>query len=756
VEPAGCGTRRTVVRVAFAAVAVLALVLTSATPAAPASSGGDGLEGRVEVGFDGLVVRGLPTPVLVTLSADRLVSGEVGVRLGDFAPTEFLDFEIAGGAEEEHWLLLSTPSSQMGGLRASAQVDGERVALASSPFEADPDALLLGVLSGLGSGGGGGDGVDTRFGLQEIHRVVLAPGLLDLGASALAALDAIAVTPDDIAALPDAHVDAIVGWLSLGGTLYVDADPGPLSNWPDELQPSASVVRAGSGSVVATGGGLAAGRWSELISPAPHRSAVEDGIVAQTLPMHDASSDLLSVDLGRDLPQLRGLLVIFGIYVVLVGPVAYLLLRRRVMARWVVIPALAVLATGAIYVGADGPGADASASIVSVIETGPGPAMATTKVAMATDAGGESISAPPGWAAATDDGMGMGMVMGPGFEIGQRRGVADTEIDVPAAAGGVGILGAQGPVDFDGGLEIEAVAVDDGVVRGTVTNTTGVELSEVGVFAGRSSGSNVGTLAAGESVAFELTDTNQFTFGADPFTDVWPNGVALGRAMSVDQGDVGFGGGMECDAQTGECVQFGPAVMNCVGPGCGTGLPGIAHVPSALRPRGVNALANGLITAVGWTSELDAPVGVGANVQIVDIRTAVVSRAAVQVPGESMVDSAPLRTLVSAEQGPDGLLEMVYRFQLPDQIGGRPPDPARLRMDPPPVFRRIEVLTPSGPHVVRDEETGVGIVDGDPRARPEAVVPPEALVDGQVFVRVKMEVVAPGPGREMVVYEADA
>jgi len=45
-------------------------------------------------------------------------------------------------------------------------------------------------------------------------------------------------------------------------------------------------------------------------------------------------------------------------------------------------------------------------------------------------------------------------------------------------------------------------------------------------------------------------------------------------------------------------------------------------------------------------------------------------------------------------------------------------------------------------------------LDGPPEGNEEIVVPPEAIVDGQVFYRVWLRPVAPGPGRDMIIFEA--
>ena len=756
VEPAGRARRRRSVRVLTALLAVVGLAVLPVQAADSATT--DGIEGNVVVGYDGHIVPGRPVPVRITLNADRLVQGTVGVKLDSFGIAEYLDVDMVGGTSEEHWMLLEAPETQMGRPSASVRVAGDEVDLAVELGTFDADVLLLGTLEGLTASAPDED-AETLFGVQEIHAIPLEPGLLDLGPGALAALDAVAATPEDIERLPDAHVDALLGWLALGGTLYVDAPPGELAGWPEALQPLSNSVRSGAANVIATDGALGEGRWSEVVLPAPNRSVVEDEIAAASLPIHDVSSELFSADLGRDLPPLRNLLLVLAVYTLLVGPLAYLALRRKVMWRWLAIPALAGLATGAIYVGAEGPGAESTVNISSVIETGGGPAAASTWIVMATDTGGRSITAPAGWNARVDNTMGMPM------EVSQVRSLDSTVIEVPALAGGVGMLSAEGPVAFDGELEIEAQAVEAGTVRGTVRNTTDLVLEEVGVVAGRNSGVNLGTLEPGASAEFEITGTDQFEFGVDPMSSVWPDGVVL-RAEAEREAERQFesvadpmmGGGVEviCDPN-GDCQEMPmPMVGNCIGMGCPSTSGGFATVASTLRDRGINVMAGGVITAIGWTSEAVPTVDFGSRVEVSSARTAVVSRAVADGVGDALLDAALVRQVVEVDDNGAGLLSMVYRFDLPADVAGRPVDPSRLRLDHPMHYRRVEILTPDGGHVVRDMDTGEGVDPTDPLRRTEVVVPPEAFVNGHVFVRVAQPIERPPPGRQIVVYEADA
>ena len=775
VEPDRCRRRLTGMRRLLVLVAAV-----SAMMADPAYAQQDRLPLDVEIsaGFDGLFVPGRPVPIRVDLSSTSLSTGQLSLSTPT-GPVEVIDFEVAGGGTEEHWALLDAPLQDNTSIEAAVDVDGRRSGAGSTAVRWDRGALLIGVLEGSRLAAEPPGDVRTRILDQELTFATLPPGLLDLGPLALGALDAVAITEEDLDALPRDHVDAVVGWLSAGGTLYVDAAAGPVAALPEAMHPTEAFSRAGAGRVVATDGALAAGRWADMVVPAPNRSIHEDGDVRSNLPQPDLASEVFSVDLGRDLPPLSRLLMVVGIYALLVGPGAHLVLRRRPMARWAAIPVLAVVATGAVYVSGDGGAEGTTVDVIDVIETGPTP-LATSRLVVATEEGDRSVLTPPGWVAEQEEmfgfGFGFGFGSGPEQRARQHRTVDGVEISVPAPAGGVAVVVANGPVALDGALQVEAASTGDGIVVGTVTNTTDVALESVAVFVGRSAGSDVGSLGPGEATSFEVEGADQFRFGADLFRDRWPSnggvpGGGMAMPMPMPAPPPGFGQivSEECDSN-GSCTQC-DADGNCVGMGVqmapemtcdeigncfpsggcpdGAGCGGPARpgtLTAALWDRGSNALPGSVVTAVGWTTDLPPVVDLGDGVDVVGTRTALVGRTVPTAGASDLLDSASVRSLVGAGRTEDGLVELIERFDLPPSVDGRAVDLPRLRFDLPALFARAAILTPSGEHVIRE---------GDQSAadRLQAAVPPEAVVNGHVFIRVALPFAPPPPGRELVLYE---
>lgn len=747
------------------------LVLLCATFALmplPAGAQQDALPVDVELsaGFQGLFVPGRPVPVRAELSSESLAAGQLSLST-QMGPIEVIDFEVAGGGTEEHWALLDAPMQDDTPITATVDVDGRGSGNESAGVRWDRDSLLVGVLDGSPFAIEPPRDVRTRILDQELTFAPLPPGLLDLGPLALSALDAVAVSEQDLDGLPDDHVDAILGWLSAGGTLYVDAAPGPVTSLPEGMHPTGGFARAGAGRVVATDGALAAGRWADVVVPAPNRSIHEDGDVRSNLPHPDLASEVFTLDLGRDLPPLSRLLVVIGIYALLVGPGVHLVLRGRPMARWAAIPVLAVLATGAVYVSGDGGTEGTTVDVIDVIETGPAP-VATSRLVVATEDGDRSVLAPNGWTAEQDELFGFGMEQ----RVRQQRRPEGVEMSVPAAAGGVAVLRAGGPVALDGALEVVATATGDGIVEGTVANTTGATLEAVAVFVGRAASTDVGSLGPGQRVEFQVEGADQFRFGADLFREQWPFNAAFpggGMPVPVPPPDFGPIVSEECDSN-GNCTQcdangncFGVAGMmapevtcdefgNCFpSGGCPEGVdcdgPGRpSTLTAALWDRGSNAMAGSLVTAVGWTSDLPPVVDLGGGVNVVGVRTALVGRAVPSVRSGDLLDSASVRSLVDAGKTDDGLVEMVDRFDLPPSVDGRPVDVSRLRFDLPAMFARAAILTPSGAHVIREGNEAAA-------ERLQAAVPADAVVNGHVYIRLGLPFVPPPPGRELVLYE---
>ena len=126
--------------------------------------------------------------------------------------------------------------------------------------------------------------------------------------------------------------------------------------------------------------------WSVLISPG---AAYPDGMPPDASPRQMRSNSFygaLSNIPSLDLPSIKWLSILLGLYILLVGPVNYLILRRsgRMHLAWVTIPAItAVFTGGAFGVGYSMRGSDLILNKIALVEMQKeGPALVTSYVGL--------------------------------------------------------------------------------------------------------------------------------------------------------------------------------------------------------------------------------------------------------------------------------------------------------------------------------------------------------------------------------------
>jgi hypothetical protein len=126
--------------------------------------------------------------------------------------------------------------------------------------------------------------------------------------------------------------------------------------------------------------------WSGLLSPG---AAYPDGMPPDASPRQMRSNTFygaLSNIPSLDLPSIQWLSILLGLYILLVGPVNYFILRRsrRMHLAWVTIPAItAVFTAGAFAIGYGMRGSDLILNKVSLVEVqNEGPALVTSYVGL--------------------------------------------------------------------------------------------------------------------------------------------------------------------------------------------------------------------------------------------------------------------------------------------------------------------------------------------------------------------------------------
>lgn len=680
-----------------------------ALAAAPPADAQDADGVRVEAvgGFDGRYLSGRRVPITVSIQADRLVRGTVEVSFTDVEGTWSTPVEVPGGGEKDVVVVVPTPATfAVRDARVRLVGAGDPVAI-----EVELDALegdqLVGLLPGVQPADLPpslelpGELGTARFVALEAELLAL-PGAID-------PLGTVVAGVEEVDRLDDAARSQLLDWVDRGGRLVVDGAAGsPVVGLPDAWVPDeGGRVPAGLGEVRQSGGRAAAGDWAAVVEPTPTASLAElfniGGISSTQV---ESIGDSIARDAGLDALDLPWLLGFLAAYVVLAGPIGYLVIRRRRPGLgWVVVPALAVGFTGlAFVIGADLRSGNRAAH-GTVLETGPAGNRATTVVGTVSRAGADGVARfPEGWSAAGVDTsfFGFGSTGGAG-ELAVTTSGGRSEGTVPLDAGGFGVLRGTGPDARDlGGLVVEARSEGDAVV-GTVRNELPFAVEEVGVLLGRAT-EQLGTIGAGDEADFEITG-DEFRLG-DPFSppeaQLWP-------------GQAGFGGVPQLD-----------------------GVVNLAVLNEANFSLGPNSRPRGIVTAIGWTRELAAPVEVVGEPAPAG-RSAIIGRGPVAGEAGSLAIGAAHRELL---RGPEGVevddLDIrsstegaVWRFALPVGTGDVP-----LAIEIPAYVVRLEAWDGTAWQLVDDAsddfDPNRGIDLTDTRVAP---LPPSARIDGVVLVR---------------------
>lgn len=587
--------------------------MTVVPVARPAAHAAAATEITVAGGYGGFYVPDRSVPVSVAITAERLLRGvlEVTVR-PQGGPAQAVSrvrvpVEVAGGTKKS-FLVISPPAASFGAPAAvvSARLlDGRDDVVAAAEHQSLQPAggdELVGLLPGTLDQADPPAAAPLAVDAGVARFVKLGRAELSQAPASLEALGTIAAAPDDLSSLAPPVRQALLRWLGDGGNLLVDAAPGSsVEGLPPPWQPGPQGHGpAGMGRVRLTAGAMAGGRWDRLVEPTTAGSRSGDGgRFAGFAGAPSSIGDALAADAGVRVPAIGGLLAFLLVYIVVVGPVTAIVLRRRRRSElaWVVIPAIAVAFTAASYIGAGELRKGTKLAHGTALELDALGAKATTFVGIAARGRQTSeVSFPGAWAASANPSTLLSRFSGPppatSVEV-TRRGPA-ARLDL--GAGQFGVASGVGSPPLNGGLEVTATSSDDGRAEGTVRNRMPYALQEAGVFVG-SAGVVVGRLEPGEERAWSLAAG---VGGEGPFQPA------------------------ELQIWSGSAGRFGPAADDSV-----VNFPlwqATAGQGFALRPTGV-------ALAVGWTREHRPDVMVDGERRRPVGRTAVIARTPVQPTG---------------------------------------------------------------------------------------------------------------------------
>jgi hypothetical protein len=665
-----------------------------------------------EAGVRNTIRSGAAMPVRISVDATERIDGTLSVSILD-SPTPTVvevPFDAAADTTTDLWVLV--PSSPWGGGSVRVELrDGDRQLARRVINLNNDDGETVGVLPDLVERTGGLP-PSSALSVPELGTARIGPidgDLLRLGAAGLGGLGGIAATPADLTSLDDGALTALLTWLERGGVLYVDTDAAGLAQLaaiPEAWRAGdAGYALAGMGEVRLTGGDLAEGRWDEHLVP------TAGSVMFGSSPLQGSwwgapttSTALLVDESGLDLPSLGGIVPVLLVYVVAVGPLLFVVLKRmrRLTMAWVAVPALAAFTAGVIVVGGSALRREADPAHVTVALTGETGTMWRTSVLSPASGTRSGVQAPEGWVAAADLQGWNGTSRRTVFDLGDRtvtRSVGPRQVDVVQLVGAT----AGAPGGGAGPLVVEAASPADGVVTGTVRNDGALAVHDVAVLSG-SAEMLVGDLAPGATAEFELADVDRRRLPTSPFQSVW------------------------ADPTLGEMVQFGGPAFIQPPPGTDTPEVRMALLQMAVGDAPNDFTALGTVLAAGFAIDT-GPVPLTNGDVVTTGRTLVMARTAIAPVGGVPTDVTTMRRDV--RNGSVALLEATPNGNTQSLVSRFVIDPATASN-----VDRWQLMFPS---LVRE----AAIWDGDDWLRVEPsdgplIVPDDAVIDGSVLVRADL------------------
>jgi hypothetical protein len=622
----------------------LLLVLLVLGPAVPPAAAATSLQ--VTGAYDGSYVPGRPMAVRVQVTADRLVRGRLEVSTADGTPVG-LPVEVPGGSSKEFlvvlpaWLSFNFDGAV--GVQARLRDGSTDLATGDAVLQTSTGQELVGLLPGALGGRPLPGAAPLAVDAGTAHFAAIGPAELAQAPESLGPVSTIAAAADELVRLPAATRSALLAWVEQGGHLLVDAERGQsVEGVPTPWQPGQDGRSpAGRGEIRLTAGAIAAGQWPGLVEPTgwavtgDPAARFGNGFVGQSL----------ANEAGLRVPRLGWLVAFLVLYVLVAGPVVFLVVRRRGHPElaWVAVPLVAVVFTAGSYVGGRGLRDTTRQVDTSIVTTGVNGATAATWTGVFS-AGGQTsrIRFGPGWS--------------PGGEsdISSSNSLSAVTItsdgsegSLPLDAGQFGIVPAAGPVVATGALEVTAVATVAGQASGKVKNGSEWALDEVAVFVG-TDGTLVGRLEPGEEREWKL----------------------FGTQADFLRGDMG----VDIDVWGG---------FNSFSPGSDS-ITDMSLWQTAGALGGQEFRGPGEVVAAGWTRSFAPPVEVDGHGAGPGGRSLVLGRNRVDVPADSGALDIRREVVRSPDFRGGNNTPFVVRFVTSDaDRGGRAPDLSRLIMQAP-------------------------------------------------------------------------
>jgi len=523
-------------------------------------------------------------PVRVTVQSRRAVDATLEIRSRNTNLTWQLPLALAANTEVEQMLAVPVTFNQLGRLDATLFSGGDELAEARLENRAAHENAV-GVL-GLEAG-------DAEVAMKPDIGMASLIELNDL--RLLSALDSLVVSEAGVRALTPEEQTELVSWVWSGHQLLVAGEAGVLAEFlPVDSPSDRSVVLMGAGVIR-----YVDRDWQDSVSPGI--SAASGMNFDNGGPIQTSNRELLN-DGGFRVAGVGVMAIVLLVYLLVAGPLAFVVLsttNRQTMA-WLVLPAIAALFTGGIFIGGRALNGGRSDAYASVVEVNP-IAGTRTETILISRAGKRAVELPETYSIIGTPVSNPWEFRGAGGPINVRpsRTTTEIEFEIDRGSGGTAIVSGIDPQMADQ-LLVEGLNLDGSVLTGSVRNRSGKTLQNMMVFVGERSVA-VDQVADGESSEFSLDlSSRPDRFGSEL------------RAWNVELEPNFFGGNPD---ETQAMID---------GPTNGT---------SWLRWRtskGGADVPDGLVTVVGWSRDLDSLRG-GRG------RTALVARSALPSPVAALV-----------------------------------------------------------------------------------------------------------------------
>lgn len=652
---------------------------------------------NVQVGFGGRHRTGADLLVQVDIVADQLIDGELRIRPedGPGGLTVVVPVEVAGGAQKRFVAVMPGVLLWTNSITVSVYDGAGSTPIATQRAQIVPDQdELVGVLPSLADTAPATAELAVDLGQARIFPI--DDSLLAVGPGAIDALGTIVASSGDLAALTEPARGSLQTWVGSGGTLVVDDAPGPIPGF--DVPAAETPTSVGLGRIIATDGALGGGDWDGALLPTPYvQDPAGDGsltgeITGEVAWFGSPLANSLAQDAGFGLPPIGIVLPLMGAYVLVIGPLAWFVLRRlgRSGMMWIALPALAVACTAVIWAAGGRIRSGAELAHGTVIRIENGVASAYSNV-LNSSAGGSTaaLDLPADWRPLQTEDFRFGFDAGARTVV--RPGLGGTRVEATLDAGDFALLGGEGPApQFIDALEVTAESAATGITTGTVTNRLDVALEQVAVFVGAQA-TNIGTLEPGASLSFTVDDDEaDARFGQPVEMRVWQSDFNEFTGIPHDTGPVNLS------------LWAGYAVSN---------------IGRIRQP--------GTVSVVGWTEALPSPLDPTA----IAGRTAVLARATVEPTGNALSDVAGERTLLrGAEQAgfrPDQFrftVTTAWRLDVPAGI-----DSAELALQLPRALAAVDVWDGAAWRSLEDPAPGL------------YALPPDAFIAGALYVRPSVD-----------------